>query len=225
MARKKVIKISANIADTCVYKRNGKLFTRKRNPITSERVLEDAEFEKTRQYSAIFGKASKIASPVYKELNSSVKARWIFRIIAGEAASLLYQGKSEEEAGNILRQKYIDQLPAQSTRQYLESILKDRWKSQGRSGGQFNEAWSDPAGWDKKQPFQLEDLDEIMKYFKPFFKNSYYAYYQLLRQSHAEKLHNLTDHLVASLIESERKTRERKKREKNLKTAPKPEVQ
>lgn len=236
MATTKGIKISATIADTCVYKRNGKLFTRKRNSISTERVLEDPEFEKTRQYATVFGKASKIASPIYRELNSSVKARWVFRIIAGEAASLLYQGKSEQEARDILWVKYIenakghlrgnaamnktpDPAPAQSPKQYLESILKDRWKMQGKSKRQFKEAWEDPGSWDKKRPFQLEDLDEIMKYFKPFFKYSYYAYYQLLRQSQYEKLHTLTDHLVASLIENERKVRERKKKEKKLRAA------
>src|SRR5258708_35535526 len=103
----KGIKITATFGDICLYQRYGRTYTRKRTTLTSERVEKEAAFEKTRQYAGIFGLASRIASPIYKALPEDLRGRWVFRTIAGEAASLLYKGKTKEEVNDFLWKKYI----------------------------------------------------------------------------------------------------------------------
>ena len=49
------------------------------------------------------GLASKIASPVYRALPLETKGRWLFRAIAGEAASLLYEGDEGLRLGQFIR--------------------------------------------------------------------------------------------------------------------------
>src|SRR5689334_3348314 len=101
------LRFSATIGDLCYYVMRNRTYLRSKSTLSRKRVLKSKEFEKTRNYASKFAIANKLASPVYKALPLDIRARWIYRSIAGEAASLLYQGKSETEVNDILWEKYI----------------------------------------------------------------------------------------------------------------------
>ena len=184
---KKGIKITATLGDICLYQRYGRTYTRKRTTLTSERVENDAAFEKTRQYAGIFGLASSIASPIYKALPADLRGRWVFRTIAGNAASLLYKGKTKEEVTDILWKKYIyESEPEPETEETivvnatpshtgnrksilsLERVFYKRWKKQGKPKKEFKEAWQNPEDWDRQPKIKLTDMFGIIEYLGPY---------------------------------------------------------
>jgi hypothetical protein len=101
------ILFTGTYGDICFYQVAGATFARKKSSLTRKRVLKDKEFEKTRKYAGDLGTASRIASAIYKTLPADIKGRWIFRAIAGDAASMLYKGKSEAEVKTFLNNKYV----------------------------------------------------------------------------------------------------------------------
>jgi hypothetical protein len=178
---KKGIKITATLGNICLYQRYGRTYTRKRTTLTSERVENDSAFEKTRQYAGIFGLASRIASPIYKALPADLRGRWVFRTIAGNAASLLYKGKSEEEVTDILWKKYIvepepgteETVVVNATSSHpgnrksilsLERVFYKRWKKQGKAKKDFKQAWLHPEDWDRQPKIKLTDMFGIIEY-------------------------------------------------------------
>ena len=167
MARlRKGILFTATIGDICFYQRYGRTYTRQKSTLTTERVLKDKEFEKTRQYANNFAIAAQIASPIYKALPADTRARWIYRTIAGHAASLLYKGKTTEQVNNILWKKYIHNQKAneekaiaagrafsnkdtttspnsntteniEKPKKSLKAVLEKRWRRQGKRKKDF----------------------------------------------------------------------------------------
>ena len=181
----KGIKITATLGDICLYQRHGRTYTRKRTTLTSERVENEAAFEKTRQYAGIFGLASSIASPIYKALPADLRGRWVFRTIAGNAASLLYKGKTKEEVNDILWKKYIveaesqieETVAADTTTPHpgnrksilsLERVFYKRWKKQGKPKKDFQKAWQNLEDWDKKPKIRLTDMFGVIEYLRPY---------------------------------------------------------
>jgi hypothetical protein len=153
------MRFRGTVGETTYYVMEGKGYARSKSNLTSKRVMKDKKFEKTRQYASSMGLASKIASPVYKALPLEVKGRWLFRAIAGEAASLLYEGKTEEEVTDFLWNKYIyapmsltddkvtqpnkksDSYASKQTKLELWKIFRDRWDIQGKPVSVFKRIW------------------------------------------------------------------------------------
>jgi hypothetical protein len=153
------MRIRATIGGITYYVVGDQGYARKKSSLTAQRVKKDKKFEKTRQYAKDLGLASKIASPIYQALPLDVKGRWLFRAIAGEAASLLYEGKTEEEVSGFLRNKYIhapqgltDEQVTQSEgknlsmsskkiRYELWKIFRDRWDAQDKPVYIFKRIW------------------------------------------------------------------------------------
>jgi hypothetical protein len=148
-------------------------------------VGNEAAFEKTRQYAGIFGLASRIAFPIYKALPADLRGRWVFRTIAGNAASLLYKGKTKEEVNDILWKKYIiepgpgseETGAAAATTKHLENrksilplerVFYKRWKKQGKAKKDFKTAWQNPEDWDKQPKIKLTDMFGIIEYLRPY---------------------------------------------------------
>jgi hypothetical protein len=95
----------------------------------------------------------------YKALPLEVKGRWLFRAIAGEAASLLYEGKTEEEVTQQLWNKYIyapmsltddkvtrsgetiNAYAFKQTKTELWKIFRDRWDAQDKPITVFKRIW------------------------------------------------------------------------------------
>lgn len=140
------------------YVANGVGYVRRKSSLTAKRVLKDDKFEKTRQYSRDLGLASKIASPIYKALPLDIRGRWLFRAIAGEAASMLYKGKTAEEVTQLLWDKYIyktESVPdddiqsgrtnrwvsSTQTRKKLWEVFRERWSAQDKPNYIFKQLW------------------------------------------------------------------------------------
>lgn len=156
---------SATIGDLCFYQWRGISCLRMKSTLSGKRVKNSKEFEKTRQYASNFAIAARIASPVYKALPADIRARWIYRSIVGEAASLLYKGKTESEVNDILWGKYIydspvekkeeaksttskETTPKRTGRLSLKRIFLTRWEIQGGSPSEFKKAWRNPREYE-----------------------------------------------------------------------------
>jgi len=71
------------------YKMNGEYFVRSKSSLTRKRVKRDACFKKTREFAAKLGKASSIASSVYKQLPEGWKLHSLYRKLTGVGFQLL----------------------------------------------------------------------------------------------------------------------------------------
>lgn len=174
---------SATIGDLCFYQWRGISCVRTKSSLSGTRVKKSKEFEKTRRYASNFAIAARIASPVYKALPDDIRARWIYRTIVGDAASLLYQGKTESEVNDILWGKYIYNSPVEnkqkektpSTKETtrkrtsklsLKKVFFTRWEIQGRIAYDFKRAWRNPREYDLEIGRVVSDPFGLVKYFK-----------------------------------------------------------
>jgi hypothetical protein len=175
---------SGTIGRICYYQMHGITYVRAKSTLDRKRVLKSKEFEKTRKYASNFAIAAKLASPVYKALPLDTRARWIYRSIAGEAASLLYRGKSEQEVNEILWEKCVygkkeenkepvkvnTKETSSGTRvsaKDLKRALLTRWELQGKTASDFKSAWKDPRAFDPESVRKLTNgLGTLIRYFK-----------------------------------------------------------
>jgi hypothetical protein len=179
------INFSGTIGDICFYMWEGQLFARKKSSLTKDRVLKDIEFAGLRKHAGDMGRASKIASEIYRQLPADIKGRWIFRAIAGHAASLLYKGKSEEQVKNALYRKYIElpvaeekittksrirnkkgissglvtSVSSKHANKFWKNIFLKDWEKQGKDAFFFNRAWH------HRQPFNPDTIPRRSEYF------------------------------------------------------------
>jgi hypothetical protein len=87
-----------------------------------------------------------------------IKGRWLYRAITGEAASLLYEGKEEQEVKDILWKKYIYDTKCENeeaikkgclnfsfaskeSRHHLRKVFLDRWENQDKPTHIFKQLW------------------------------------------------------------------------------------
>jgi hypothetical protein len=150
------VRFRGTVGNITFYVIDDQGYARKKSSLTAKRVLKDKAFENTRKHAKDLGLASRIASPVYRALPIETKGRWLFRAIAGEAASLLYQGKTEKQVTDILWNKYIYTpqgidtktpqegditIPAKQTRIELWKLFRDRWEKQHKPIHVFKQIW------------------------------------------------------------------------------------
>jgi hypothetical protein len=105
MAKLRDIFSEVTAGNVCVYRMRGKVYLRSKSSLTRKRVLKSKAFEKTRKYAGDLGKASRLASAIYREFPSAKRDRSKYQAITGMAASLLYQGLGEEEVQEMLKKK------------------------------------------------------------------------------------------------------------------------
>jgi hypothetical protein len=159
------IQYTGTVGGLVFYMWRGINCVRTKSSLSGERVKKSKEFARTRRYASNFAIAARIASPVYKALPDDVRARWIYRTIVGDAASLLYQGKTEAEVIDILWNKYIydspveneevrkpvsakETKPKKKSKLSLKRIFFTRWEIQGRTSYDFKIAWRNPREYD-----------------------------------------------------------------------------
>ena len=88
------------------YRMAGTYYARMVSSLTAERVLKDPAFKRTMQFAGLLGRASKIASAIYRLLPE--REHGFYRKLTGMAMQLLKQGKTPEEA---FKQLYNDFIP------------------------------------------------------------------------------------------------------------------
>ena len=181
----KGIHFTGTVGNICFYQWGDRTFARAKSSLTRKRVLKSKEFASTRKYASDMGNASRIASGIYRALPSDVKGRWLFRAIAGEAASLIYKGKEEKEVKDILWNKYILDIDCANTKiirpnsnkeamkvsclntapsskqvnRQLQSIFLERWEKQGKPAYYFKRAWKQGSS------FNPETIPRRSEYF------------------------------------------------------------
>jgi hypothetical protein len=173
------VHFTGTIGNICYYEIGDRTYSRIKSSLTRKRVLKNKEFEKTRKHAGDLALASKIASAIYKVLPSDIKGRWIFRAITGEAASLLYKGKTEQEVKDLLWKKYVQDTNCAneaaikagcvnvvpSTKQMnlqLKKIFMDRWERQGKPVYYFKRAWR----WRQGNSFDREVIPGRLRYVR-----------------------------------------------------------
>ena len=87
------------------YRMAGKYYARIVSGLSAERVLKDPAFQLTMQYAGLLGKASKIASSIYRLLPQ--KEHGFYRRLTGMAMQMLKQGKTADEAFEQLNSDFI----------------------------------------------------------------------------------------------------------------------
>jgi hypothetical protein len=166
---KKTVRITATIGDLCFYQRNGKTFLREVKSLDRELVLNDDRFKKTMQFANKMGLASKIASEIYKDLPTELKARWIFRSITGHAASLLYKDMHPEEMKEAEKATYrtAKNYRRSSADNMLRKLFRETWMKSGKRLSDFAEAWKDPRGYNadhiRRFNYPYEHLEDRIK--------------------------------------------------------------
>ena len=88
------------------YRMAGTYYARMVSSLTAERVLKDPAFKRTMQFAGLLGRASKIASAIYRLLPE--REPGFYRKLTGMVMQLLKQGKTPEEA---FKQLYNDFIP------------------------------------------------------------------------------------------------------------------
>jgi hypothetical protein len=169
------IRFSGTVGNVTFYQMWGQTYVRAKSSLTRKRVLKSKVFEKTRQYASKMGSAARIGSFIYKALPADIKERWLYRAITGEAASLLYKGKEEQEVKDLLWKKYIagtdskreEAVKATGHNRYhstteankqLREIFLERWEKQGRSYYYFKQAWQKRGYFNKDRFREVLDL-------------------------------------------------------------------
>ena len=100
------IKVVGTFDNLCCYKMNGEFYVRSRSSLTSKKVKYSPRFRNTMMYAGLLGRASKIASMVYKDLPKDFRQFWMYRAFTGEAMQLLKVGKTDKETLELLWNVY-----------------------------------------------------------------------------------------------------------------------
>src|SRR3954463_11027770 len=99
--------IERTIRQLTFYRMDGKKYVRKKSSLTRRKVLYSPQFERTRHYAGLMGKASRIGSLVYNALPAYWRQGWMYRSFTGEAYTMLKQRKPEAEIQQVLLQRYV----------------------------------------------------------------------------------------------------------------------
>ena len=162
-------RVLGTFGNVTIYEMYGERRHRAKSSLTRKRVLESKAFEKTRKCASDMGRAAKIGSFIYKALPCDIKERWLYQAITGEAASLLYKGKAEQEVKEFLWNKYIESTGAKhedatiektfrnynlsdkQTPRKLRDVFYTRWECQGKTYYDFKRAWDRRGSFNKEK--------------------------------------------------------------------------
>jgi hypothetical protein len=87
----------------CHYYSRGEFYVRSISSLTGKQVKKDKRFRNTMKSAGQLAQASQIASAIYKELPWTIRELPLFRTLTGKAKLLLKEGKTVDEAFEILR--------------------------------------------------------------------------------------------------------------------------
>src|SRR5688572_17375134 len=92
------------------YLWEGQQFVRKKSSLTARKVKTSPRFERTRYYAGLMAQASQIGSSLFRSLPVRWRQSWMYRTFTGEAVKLLKEGKTVEEAKEILWAMYVKEV-------------------------------------------------------------------------------------------------------------------
>ena len=95
--------ITGMIDQICFYRMDGNYYARVRSSLDGKRVKKDPAFRETMRYAELMGKASSIASIVYRALPEEQKIKGLFRKLVAQAMRLLKENKIAEEIVELLK--------------------------------------------------------------------------------------------------------------------------
>ena len=96
--------IIGTIDDITFYVMEGKGYARKKSRLTGKRVKRDPKFKRTMQSAHRLGRASQLASKVYRSLPRKEQVYTLYKKLKSAAVLALKEGKAEEEVAMVLQQ-------------------------------------------------------------------------------------------------------------------------
>lgn len=95
--------ITGCIDNICFYQLYGHYYARMKSSLDSKRVKHDPAFSGTMRSAGLMGQASKLVSPVYRELYRAQKCKGLFKRLTGKAYRLLKAGVSATDVQFLVR--------------------------------------------------------------------------------------------------------------------------
>ena len=117
-------KLTGCYDNICFYKMDGQYFARTKSSLDGKRVKKDPAFAATMRYAGLLGKASKIASSIYRSLPKEKKEPGLYRKLTGQAMLLLKDDKTTAEVLELLQPKETEQksIPVSSGKSIVEKV-------------------------------------------------------------------------------------------------------
>ena len=101
------LRLEGTIDGLTFYRMSGVYYVRTKSSLNKKRVLRDPHFERFRECSKVFGKASKLASQLYRLFPKEMKKHGVHGKLTGEFNLLFREGKTAEHAIEIMMKKYL----------------------------------------------------------------------------------------------------------------------
>lgn len=98
------IVITGTIDNLCFYQMDGKFYVRMKSSLSGKMVKKDPAFKPTMYYAGLLGKASRLASQVYRSLPEATKTKGLYRQLTGKAMQWLKEGRNAEQVLLLLRE-------------------------------------------------------------------------------------------------------------------------
>lgn len=102
------IKIVGTIDGVTFYIMQGVHYARRKSSLDRKRIIRDPRFQRFRECSKVFGRASKLASQLYRLLPKELRKHGVHGKLTGEFNLLFREGKVSEEAVEIMMKKYLN---------------------------------------------------------------------------------------------------------------------
>ena len=99
--------ITGTIEQVCFYKLDSCYYARSKSSLSRKRVLRDPAFKETRCYAELLGKASILASALFKSWPEEKKCNGLFRKQVGEVIRLLKEDKTADEITTVLQPRKV----------------------------------------------------------------------------------------------------------------------
>jgi len=103
-------KLAGCYDNICFYKMDGQYYARTKSSLNGKRIKKDPAFGETMRYAGLLGKASKIASIIYRNLPKEKKEHGLYRKLTGQAMRLLKENKTIKEASALLQSTGIEKV-------------------------------------------------------------------------------------------------------------------
>jgi len=126
--------INGTMGNLTFYVMEGRNFVRKKSSLTRRKVLYAPGFNRTRQYAAWMGEASKIGSFVYQALPVYWRQGWMYRSFTGEAFTMLKAGKKGPEIQQALWERYVKEVVGRQAATIVTAPLHSAPKRAYRKG-------------------------------------------------------------------------------------------
>jgi hypothetical protein len=102
------LRLVGTIDGITFYKMKGDYYARTKSSLDRKRILRDPSFQRFRECSKVFGKASKLASQLYRLFPKEMRKHGVHGKLTGELNLLFREGKTSEQAIEIMLKKYLN---------------------------------------------------------------------------------------------------------------------